>query len=90
VAELSTSNFISYMFISVVGRTPTAAEVSTLIQALDTARTAATASTVDCVATTASNGCLRYFNASNVPNRAMVVMDYLSRLPETFFFNAVN
>lgn len=89
-ATLSTSDFIGYMFISVLGRMPTAAELSTLTQVIDTARTAATASTIDCVATTAGNGCLRYFNAGNVANRAMVVMDYLSRLPETFFFNAVN
>lgn len=90
VATMSTADFISYMFISVLGRAPTVAEVSTLTQVIETGRTAATASTIDCVATTANNGCLRYFSESNTPNRAMVVMDYLSRLPETFFFNAVN
>ena len=89
VAKLSTADFISYMFISVLGRAPSADEASVLTQVINTARAPGTSSSIDCVATKAS-GCLNYFTAANTPTRAMVVMDYLSRLPESFFYNAVN
>ena len=89
VKKFSTADFIGYMFISVLGRTPSADEASVLTQVINTARAAGTPASVDCVATSAS-GCLNYFSEGNTSMRAMVVMDYLSRLPESFYYNAVN
>ncbi len=89
IDTLSLPDFINYMFISAVGRAATSQEMSVLSQVITSARTATTASTVDCVNTSAA-GCLKYDSANNVTNRTYVVMDYLSRLPETFFHNAVN
>lgn len=89
-STMSLPDFISYMFISALGRLPTAEELSTLTQVINTARTAATASTVDCTVSSAPGGCLKYWSSTNVVNRTLVVMDYLSRLPESYFYNAVN
>ncbi len=89
VKKLSTADFISYMFISVLGRAPTADEASVLTQVINTARMPGTSSSIDCMKANAS-GCLGYFTEGNTPIRAMIVMDYLSRLPESYFYNAVN
>ena len=93
VSTLSMDDFIGYMFISVLGRAPNADEASTLKQVINSARTPAASTTADCTipnsSTNNTSGCLLLFTTSNTANRAMVVMDYLSRLPELYFFNAV-
>jgi hypothetical protein len=89
-STMSLPEFINYMFISVAGRAATATELSTLTQVITTARTATTSSSADCTLTNPPSGCLRYASSTNVNNRAIVVMDYLSRLPESYFHNAVN
>ncbi len=89
VNKLSTADFVTYMFISVLGRAPSADEASVLTQVINTARTPGTSSSIDCLKPSAS-GCMNYFSEGNLYLRAMVVMDYLSRLPESYFYNAVN
>lgn len=87
-ATMELPDFINYMFISVVGRAAIATEVSILTQVITTARTSTTGSDADCTVE-GTAGCLRYDRATNTANRAMVVLDYLSRLPDLYFFTAV-
>lgn len=94
VAKLSVDDFIAYMFISVLGRAPSAEEASTLKQIINSSRATTASNTADCTAPNSSSnntsGCQQLFSEANTHTRAMVVMDYLSRLPETYFYNAVN
>ena len=94
VTKLSMDDFVAYMFISVLGRAPTAEEASTLKQVINSARLTTSSSSADCTAPSSSSnntsGCQQLFSEANTNTRAMVVMDYLSRLPETYFYNAVN
>jgi len=94
VTKLSVDDFIAYMFISVLGRAPAAEEASTLKQVINSARLTTASSTADCTAPNSSAnptaGCQQLYTEANTNTRAMVVMDYLSRLPETYFYNAVN
>lgn len=94
VTKLSMDDFIAYMFISVLGRAPTSDEASTLKQVINSARTTTASGTADCTAqnspTNNTSGCQQYYSEANTNTRAMIVMDYLSRLPEIYFYNAVN
>ncbi len=94
VTKLSMDDFIAYMFISVLGRAPTADEASILKQVINSARATTASATADCTAPNSStnntSGCQQYYSEANTNARAMIVMDYLSRLPEIYFYNAVN
>jgi len=72
-------DFISYLFLSVIARYPTQDELDTLIAVITTANN-------DAPATPNPNRIL----ASNLTGKTRVVLDYLSRLPETYYFKAVN
>ena len=94
ISTLSVDDFIGYMFISVLGRAPNPEEASTLKQVINSARTATASATADCTAANSganpTGGCEFFFRADRTEDRAKIVMDYLSRLPETYFYNAVN
>ena len=94
IGKLSVDDFIGYIFISVLGRAPSPDEASTLKQVINSARTAGASATADCTAANSTanptNGCQFFFQAGRTEDRAKIVMDYLSRLPETYFYNAVN
>lgn len=94
ISTLSVDDFIGYMFISVLGRAPNPEEASTLKQVINSARTAAVPLAVDCTAANSTsnptNGCQFFFRPDRTEDRAKIVMDYLSRLPETYFYNTVN
>ena len=73
--SMALEDFISYLFLSVVARQPTQDELSTLTQVINSA-------------TSSGGGSLSIANRLN--DKAKVVLDYLSRLPETYYFKAVN
>lgn len=93
VTKLSVDDFVAYMFISVLGRAPTPDEASVLRDVINSARTT-TPATTDCTKPNSTanptSGCMLLFSEANTNSRALVVMDYLSRLPETYYYNAVN
>ena len=73
--SMAIEDFISYLFLSVVARQPTQDELDTLTQVINSA-------------SSSGGGSLNIANRLN--DKAKVVLDYLSRLPETYYFKAIN
>jgi hypothetical protein len=84
-ADLSTGDFISYMFISVLGRMPSATELAALTEVIDTAEGNGLTTCGSMATPVPALKCPGF-----LPEKAMLVMDYIARLPELYFYNAVN
>ncbi len=86
VETVSGDAFINYLFISVIGRPATDGELAELNNIITTATAnGGTGSKVFDPAPTSGNGIIQKRR-----DTALVVLDYLSRLPELYFYDAVN
>lgn len=79
ISELSHEELINYVFLSILGRTPSEDELTTLAAFIDSAYQASDVNKMPWLGTD-----------SRTDERTMLIMDYISRLPELYFFTPVS
>lgn len=73
--SIELEDFISYLFVNTIARYPTQDELDTLMEVINSAEAV-------------GGGSLNI--AGSLREKARVVLDYLARLPESYYFTAVN